>query len=45
MEPLEDWLADDAARPLPLRLSTDLSQPQEATTPSSGPRPWRSGRL
>lgn len=33
MEPLEDWLADDAARPLPLRLSTDLSQPQEATTP------------
>lgn len=32
MEPLEDWLADDAAQPLPLRLSTDLSLPQETTT-------------
>jgi hypothetical protein len=32
MEPLEDWLADDAAQPLPLRLSPDLSLPQESTT-------------
>jgi hypothetical protein len=32
MEPLESWLADDAPLPLPLRLSTDLSLPQDATT-------------
>ena len=29
---LESWLADDAPLPLPLRLSTDLSLPQDATT-------------